>query len=197
MRVLWTDIRYALRALRQNPGFAVASLVALTLGIGGTTAIFSVLDAALLRPLPYPKPDRLMWVGITFPSLREEIMPGADYVEWSDQNRVFTGIAGLGGNTSCDVAGPGEPERITCGRVTANFFEVSGVRPVLGRGFLPAEGQPNGPGAIVLSHGLWQRRFGGDRGVLGKNMTVNGSACAVVGVMPPESAFPGSSKSRP
>jgi putative ABC transport system permease protein len=100
-------------------------------------------------------------------------VPGADFVEWSAQNRVFTGIAALGGNTDSDIAGNGEPVRITCGRVTANFFEVSGVRPALGRGFLSAEDQPNGPGAIVLSHGLWQRRFGGDRGVLGKAMTVN------------------------
>src|SRR5438105_4244423 len=123
MPALWTDIRYALRTLLQNPGFALTSILALALGIGATTAIFSVLDAALLRPLAYPQPDRLMWVGITFPSLHEEIMPGADYVEWSEQNQVFTGMAGVGGNTTCDVAGGGEPERITCGRVTANFFE--------------------------------------------------------------------------
>jgi putative ABC transport system permease protein len=185
-----SDIGYAARSLRQRPGFALIAILALGLGIGATTAIFSVVDATLLRRLPYPQPERLVWVGITFPSLREEIMPGADYVEWKRQNHVFDGYAAFGSG-SCDLTGSGEPERLTCGFVTQNFLQTLGVQPVLGRGFLDREDAPGGPKAVALTYGFWLRRFGADRSAIGRSVTIDGASNSIVGVLPRSFRFPG------
>ena len=122
----------------------IAVITGSSRGIGAATAMFSVVYAALLRPLPYPDSDRVVWVAISFPSVRQELMPGADYAEWSEQNRVFEDMAAFGWR-SYDLSGRGEPERLTCGRVTRNFLSMLGVRPALGRGFLPEEDSPGGP----------------------------------------------------
>ncbi len=162
MRDVWLDLGYAARILRRNPGFGATAILTLALGIGATTTIFSVVDATLLRPRPYPDSERVMWVAMSFPSVREEFLPSPDYIEWNEQNRTFEGIAAYG-LTSLDLTGGDEPERLVAGRVTRNFFTVLAVQPVLGRGFSAAEDLPRGPKAIVLSDGLWRRRIVGPR----------------------------------
>jgi len=189
MRALLMDLRQAARILGQNPGFALIAVLALALGIGATTAMFSVVDAVLLRPLPYPEPDRLVWVTVSFPRRGLESMLGPDYLEWSEQNRVFENLTAFD-STSCDLTGGDEPVRLLCGTVTQTFFTVIGVQPVLGRTFLPSEDQPQGPRAVILTDGLWQRRFRGDRGVLDKAVTLDGETYTVIGVMPSSFLFP-------
>ena len=193
MRALWMDLRYAARIIRQNPGFGLIAVVALALGIGANTAMFSVVDAVLLRPLPYPEPDRLAWVAVSFPRMGLEFLLGPDYLEWSRQNHVFENLTAFD-SASCDLTGRDEPVRLLCGTVTQTFFAVLGVQPVIGRALLPPEDQPRGPGAVILSYGLWQRRFGGDRGVLGKAVTLDGETYTVIGVMPSGFLFPDQSK---
>ena len=167
MRTLWFDLRQAARSLRKNPAFASLVVLVLALGIGATTAMFSVVNAALLRPLLYPDPDRLMWVAVTFPDFRMEIMLGPDCAEWAKRHDVFESFAGFDAD-NCDLSGVEEPVRLPCGTVTESFFNVTGVQPILGRTFLSVEDQPRGPKAMILAHGLWQRRFGSDRNVLGR-----------------------------
>src|SRR5690348_6891832 len=193
MRVLLTDLRYAARILSQDPGFGLIAVLALALGIGATTAMFSVVDAVLLRPLPYSDPDRLAWVAVAFPRMGLEFLLGPDYLEWSQQNHVFENLAAFD-STSCDLTGGDEPVRLLCGTVTQAFFAVVGVEPVLGRSFIPSEDQPQGPMAVILSYGLWRRRFGGDHGVLSRAVTLDGETYTVIGVMPPGFLFPDQSK---
>ena len=189
MRALLMDLRYAARILRQNPEFGLIAVLALALGTGATTAMFSVVDAVLLRPLPYSEPDRLAWVAVSFPRMRLEFMLGPDYLEWSQQNHVFENLTAFD-STSCDLTGGDEPVRLLCGTVTQTFFAVIGVQPVLGRSFIPSEDQPRGPRAVILTYGLWQGRFGGDRGVLGRAVTLDGETYTVIGVMPSGFLFP-------
>ena len=185
----WQDVQYALRMLRKNPGFTAVAILSLALGLGANTAIFSVVNAVLLRPLPYPQASRLYWVAISFPSFHGEMMTGPDYVDWSRQNHTFSGMAAYY-KTSCIVTGGGAAENIHCGFATQNLLPVLRVGPALGRGFLPAEDKPGGPKVAILGYGLWQRRFGGDRGVAGKSITIDGQIRTVVGVMPRGFRFP-------
>ncbi|PYT35812.1 MAG: ABC transporter permease, partial [Acidobacteria bacterium] len=189
MRALLTDLRYAARILRQNPGFGLIAVLALAVGTGATSAMFSVVDAVLLRPLPYLEPDRLAWVAVSFPRIGLEFMLGPDYLEWTQQNHVFENLTAFD-STSCDLTGGDEPVRLLCGTVTQTFFAVIGVQPVLGRSFIPSEDQPRGPRAVILTYGLWQGRFGGDRGVLGRAVTLDGETYTVIGVMPSGFLFP-------
>jgi hypothetical protein len=130
MSDLRLDIRYALRVLRLDLGFTCIAVAALALGIGATTAIFSVVDATLWRPLPYPDPQRVLWTAMTFPSVHDEMLPGADFVEWREGNRVFENLAGYVGG-SVVMTGAGEPARLPCQRVTQNF--LSAGRPAAAR----------------------------------------------------------------
>src|SRR5581483_2212672 len=189
MRALLMDLRQAARILGQNPGFGLIAVLALALGIGATTAMFSVVNAVLLRPLPCPEPDRLVWVAVSFPRSGLASMLGPDYLEWSEKNRVFESLTAFD-SSPCDLTGGDEPVRLLCGAVTQTFFTVVGVQPVLGRTFLSSEDQPQGPRAVILTDGLWQRRFRGDRGVLGKAVTLDGETYTVIGVMPSSFAFP-------
>jgi putative ABC transport system permease protein len=186
MRTLLQDARYAVRTLSKSPGFTLVAVLALALGIGANTAIFSVVKAVLLSPLPYPEPERLVWV--------REINPGADitdeptsppnFNDWRTQNRSFEGIAAFGyaGGTITD--GDREPERVPAMSTSANFFQVVGVAPALGRGFLPEEETKGKNRVVVISHGLWQRRFGASPEVLGQKITISGNPHTIVGVMP-------------
>jgi predicted permease len=178
------DIRYGLRLLRKSPAFAAVAIATLALGIGANTAIFSTVDALLIRALPYSDPDRIVMVWedaheVGFP--RNTPAPG-NYTEWARLNRSFSGIAATRG-ASANFTGSGVPEQIVGRAVTPNFFAVLGVNPIAGRVFTEAEDRA-GAQVVLISYGLWQRRFGGDRSVIGQTMLMNGNRTAVIGVMP-------------
>jgi putative ABC transport system permease protein len=188
---LWQDLRYGGRMLRTNPGFTLIAVITLALGIGANTAIFSVVNAVLLRPLRYSDPDRLLQVWQTFPQLgsNQVTVSAPEFFDYKDQNRVFEKIAAFRFQ-GFTLTGASEPELIFGNRVSADLFPLLGVAPALGRTFLPEEDQIGGPRAIILSHGLWQRRFGSDTTLIGKSLTLDGESFTVAGVMPPGFQFP-------
>jgi putative ABC transport system permease protein len=194
MESLWQDMRYGIRMLLKKPGFTAVAVVALALGIGANTAIFSVVNAVLLRPLPFEEPDRLVMVWGTTPRIPKETASLPDFVDWRDQNQVFEGLTAIQ-FTNVNLTGGEDPERLIGARVTADFLQVLRVRPALGRGFLAEEDQPGGPKVAVITHALWQRRFGGDPGVLNQTVELNNEAHAVVGVLPAEFRMPSLSPS--
>jgi putative ABC transport system permease protein len=183
METLWQDVRYGFRVLLKKPGFTLIAILALALGAGANTAIFSVVNGVLLRPLPYEDPDRLVrlseWsqqvpgMSISYPNFRD----------WREQNKVFTGIAATQFD-SYNLTGAGEPERLQGRNVSWNFFDLLGVKPSMGRTFASEEDRAGANRVVVISHGLWQRRFGGDEKILGKALTLNDESYEVVGVLP-------------
>ena len=183
------DLRFALRGLLKHPAFTAIAVVTLALGIGGSTSIFTVVNAALLKGLPYKSPDRLYHLWEKTPqekfSRREFSYP--DYQDYQ-QNNVFEGLAAYTGGGAI-LSGYGEPESLAAPRANANFFSVLGVDPVLGRTFQAGEDQPGGPSVTVLTYGLWQRRFGGDPGIVGRAVTINGESYTVIGVLPASFQF--------
>ncbi|MBV8856406.1 MAG: ABC transporter permease [Acidobacteria bacterium] len=186
MRTLLRDVRYAVRTLLRQPGFAAVSVLTLALGIGANTAIFSVIDAALLRPLPYREPERLVHLWETKRSRdferREASYP--DLLDWRAQGQeVFEGLAGYTPRPFT-LADAGEATRTRGAAVTANFFDVLGVSAAAGRTFFEGEDGLEGKRVAVISHGLWQRRFGGERGAVGREVTLDGQAYTIVGVLP-------------
>src|SRR5271157_556165 len=185
---LGQDVRYGLRVLAKNRGFTAVAVVALALGIGANTAIFSVVNTVLLRRLPYRDPDRLVWVTQFIPAQGNTLVFDSDYLAWLRQNQVFDGMAAYR-SPDFTLTGAGDPERLEAARVTAGFFSVLGVEPMLGRGFLPAEDRPGGPQVCVLSHELWQRRFGADPTIVGWSITLDGKPYIVLGVMPARFEF--------
>jgi len=191
METLLQDIRFGLRQLRRNPGFTAVAVLTLALGIGANTAIFSVVNAVVLRPLPYPQSDRLVWIAEVIPSLNAELAAGADYLDWRDQNKSFERMTAYDPAVSFNLTGRGTPARVHAAQVSANFFQTLGVNPQLGRSFIPEEDQPNGPNTVVLMQAFWQQYFGSDPLVLGKTITLNGAPYVVVGVMPASFRFPG------
>ena len=187
----WQDARYAARVLLKNPGFTLVAVLALALGIGANSAIFSVVNAVLLRPLPYAEPERLVtvWEDDTKGGFPKDTPAAANYIDWRDQNQVFEGMAAIA-DQSYNLTGAGEPERLDGRSVSASLFPLLGVEPQLGRAFLPQEDAPGANRVVVLSHGLWQRRFGGDPSILGRPVNLNGANHEVVGVMPQHFQFP-------
>ena len=187
-----TDLRYALRALRRTPGFTAVVVLTLALGIGANSVMFSVINAVLLRPLPYRDPAALVAVyegdARGGAEARTPVAAG-NYRDWRDQNRVFSGTA-LYRTRPINFTGAGEPERIEVAMTTASLFPVLGVAPALGRAFGPEEDVAGGARTAVISHGLWQRRFGGDPAVVGRAITLGGDAYTIGGVMPPAFKFP-------
>ncbi|HEV8147749.1 MAG TPA: ABC transporter permease [Bryobacteraceae bacterium] len=187
MTSLLSDARHGLRMLRRNPGFATLAILTLALGIGATSAIFSVVDGALLRPLPFPDPNRLMlvWGRLTGQGLPRDHNPisPAEVIDIRTRNRVFEDVAAY---TPANVAltSGGQPERISSAQVSASFFPLLGVAPAQGRWFTPDEDRP-GSRVVMLSHELWQRRFGGDRGLVGSSIRMDGDNYTVAGIMPP------------
>ena len=185
------DLHFGLRMLRKNPGFTAVTVITLALGIGANTAIFSVVYAVLLRPLAYRDPGQLVWVTEFFPKANETLVPHPDFFAWREQCQAFESVAAFRGGGDFNLTGHGEPERLAGVRVTHNFFSLLGIRPALGRGFLPEEDEPGGPRVVVLSHALWLRRFGGDPTILGKAVTLDGSSYSVTGILPPDFKYPG------
>ena len=189
------DLKFAMRQLSKSPGFTCVVVLTLALGIGANTAVFSVLNAVLLRPLPFNQPQNLVAIGEY--DTREKADPGTDinsisdldYVDWRNQNKVFERIAvytNQGVSTLTDGNGA---LHVQGESVSADLFPLLGVQPLLGRTFLPNEDNP-GNHVVILSHALWQRRFGADRNVVGKTVTLDGQQFEVIGVMPPRFTFP-------
>ncbi|HEX8679208.1 MAG TPA: ABC transporter permease, partial [Chthoniobacterales bacterium] len=185
METTLNDIRYGLRMLRKNVGFTVVAVLAITLGIASTTVIFSVVNRVLLRSLPYPDADRIMYVSQTVRSQarsRDAASP-ANYLDWVAQNGVFSAMAAARG-TQANLTDGDQPERLRVCTTTASLFQVFGVNAILGRTLLPADESPGNARVLVLSHGLWQRRFGGDKNIIERDIRLNGEPHRVVGVMP-------------
>jgi putative ABC transport system permease protein len=179
------DLRYAVRTLARTPAFTVAAVLTLAIGIGGSTAVFSLIDAVLLRRLPFPDADRLVMLyednsKSGFP--RDAVAP-VTYDAWASSNDVFDAMAAVT-EFGAVLQNNGEPYRINGRRVTRSLFDVLGARAAIGRTFLPGEDRPGGPSVVVLSFGLWQRRFGGDPSIVGRSILLNDAPFLVVGVMP-------------
>lgn len=190
---LFHDLRYAARMQRKNPAFTIIAVIALALGIGANTAIFSVVNTVLLRPLPYKDPERLVmvWEDATKHGYPRDTPAAANFVDWRDQNQVFDGMAAIA-DESFNLTGAGDPQRLEGRRVSASLFPLLGVEPQLGRVFNATEDQPGAQRVVLLSHALWQRSFGADPGIVGKPLTLNDESYVVVGVMPARFQFPSS-----
>ena len=183
------DARYALRHLAKAPGFTFVAILTLALGIGATTAIFSVVNGVLLRPLPYAEPDRLVRVHEIVPRFGRFAVAPATFMDWRRQSETLEHVAAY--MTDSDTfSGPEGPERVPGAQVSADLFAVLGVQAALGRTFRGEEDMPGRDDVIVLSHGMWQRWFGGDPGILGRSVTMSGSPVTILGVMPADFYFP-------
>ncbi|HEY6400094.1 MAG TPA: ABC transporter permease, partial [Blastocatellia bacterium] len=189
LETLAQDLRYGVRMLLKRKGFTIVVALTLALGIGANTAIFSVVNAVLLRPLPYPDPDRLVHVYRMQPPVERSPVSVPVYLDFAAQQQVFEGFAAHNSQTF-NLTDVDEAERIIGRRVTANFFAVFGVSPERGRFFLPTDDEADSPLVAVISDGLWRRRFGGDDGIIGQTIKLNGEAYTVVGVAPPQFQFP-------
>jgi putative ABC transport system permease protein len=189
MGTLLHDIRYAIRTMLKTPGFTGIAIVALALGIGANTAIFSVVNAVLLRPLPYKDPDKLVHVHRMQPPIERGPISRPDFFEWRDKQEVFAGIGAYDYQT-LNLTGSDQAERIFAARVTGNFFELFDVPPAAGRLISAADDEPGASRVAVISFGLWQRRFGGRPDLIGQTLTLNGDSYTVIGVAPSGFAFP-------
>ncbi|MGH9766200.1 MAG: ABC transporter permease, partial [Blastocatellia bacterium] len=189
---IWQDLRYGARMLLKNPGFMAVAVFTLALGIGANVAIFSVVNAVLLQPLPFAEPDRLVWAwgNIRNGGNRASVSP-LDYLDYRAQNTTFEQFAATFSiPTFVNLTGGGAPERLEGRVATGNFFQALGVNAALGRTFLPENEKSGNERVVALSHGLWQRRFGGDPSIVGKTLTLDGKKYEVLGVMPPSFKFP-------
>jgi putative ABC transport system permease protein len=186
---LWQDIRYGARMLLKNPGVTIIVIVALALGIGANSAIFSVVNAVLLRPLPYHESDRLIFLNEMSPVLDEMSISYPNFLDWRVQNQTFEKM-GVYNRASYNLTGAGEAERIVTAQMSADLFSVLRVNPLHGRVFTNDEDKPGGTPVVVLSYGLWQRRFGGQTSILNQAITLNSKSYTVIGVMPESYAYP-------
>jgi putative ABC transport system permease protein len=191
MQTFLQDLRYGVRMLVRNPGFSIAAILALVLGIGANTAIFSVVNALLLRALPYKNPESLVIIQSTNQKKPDpdSSVSFPDFNDWKDQNQVFEGLATFRGR-GYTLTGIGDPERFRGGRVSAEFFDLLGIQPVLGRAFQDQDNRPESPRTVMLSSGLWQRRFGGDASLVNQTLTLDGESYTVIGILPSTFNFP-------
>ena len=186
------DIRYGFRMLCKSPSFTFFAVAVLALGIAANSAIFSIADAVLIRPLPYADADRLVIVwedASSFGFPKNTPAPG-NFSDWKSRNQVFTDVAATSFGGAFNLTGAGTPEKLSGRRVTANLFSVLGATPEFGRDFRPEDDIPGAAPVAILSHGLWLRRFGGDREILGKEILLNYEKCTVIGVMKRGFQFP-------
>ena len=191
MATFLQDIRYAIRTLAKSPGFTAIVILTLALGIGANTAIFSVVNAVLLAPLPYSQPSQLVMVWISNVPKGDKIAPvsGGDFSEWKSGNNVFSGMA-ASSDEIFTLTGAGEPQNVVGYQFSADYFRILGTRPELGRTFLDEEDRPGGPDVVVLSDALWRRAFSADPHMVGKSITLTGKPFTVVGVMPLNFKYP-------
>jgi putative ABC transport system permease protein len=192
--ILIQDLRYGARTMLRSPGFTATAVIALALGIGANTAIFSVVNAVLLRPLPFDQPDRLVQVWhtppqATFPGMKEFAVSPANFIDWRSESRGFQGMAAYGFGRYT-LTGSGHPEAIRTCAATSGLFSILHVRPLLGRDFLDGEYEPDHDHEVVLSYGLWRSHFGGNPEIVGKNIELNAQTFTVIGVMGPGFQFP-------
>ena len=183
------DIRYAFRSMLKSPGFSAVAVIALGLGIGANTAIFSVVNSVLLRPLPYTDPDRLVHVHRMQPPIERGPISRPDFFEWRDKQEVFSSIGAYHFRT-LNLSGSDQAERLIGASVTGNFFSLLDVPTAAGRFFGPSDDQPGASPVVVISFGLWQRRFGGQPGLIGQSITLDGTSYSVIGVAPASFQFP-------
>jgi putative ABC transport system permease protein len=189
MHTLWHDLRYGARVLMKNPGISFVVILALALGIGANTAIFSVVNAVLLRPLPYEQSDRLVFLNERNQTMDEMSISYPNFTDWRNQNHVFEKLA-VYNRQSYNLTGAGEAERIVAGQVSADLFPILRVNAALGRVFTNEEDKPGATPVVVLSYGLWQRRFGGQASIINQPITLNAKSYTVIGVMPQNYAYP-------
>src|SRR5215470_14312089 len=194
MNTLMQDIRYAGRTLRKSRGFAVAAILVLALGIGANTAIFSVVNSVLLRPLAFPQPDQLVQIWHTppqksFPGMKEFAVSAANYLDWAAQNHVFQQMS-IYSWSHYNLTGKGEPQFISARGVSAEFFSVLQAEPIIGRVFSRDEDQPGHNHVAILSENFWRNQFGADPGIVGQDISLDGSAYRVIGVIPAKFQFP-------
>ena len=194
MNGLIQDVRFALRQLRKTPGFTAVAVITLALGIGANTAIFSVVNGVLLRPLEFPHPDQLVRVWhvpppASFPGMTTFSVSAANYLDWKRQNHVFDAMA-IYGYHGFTLTGGDKPEQVDACAATSGFFSTLGVQPMLGRVFLPGEDQPGHSNVVVLSHRLWQEHFGSNPDIVGHDIQMDGQSYLVAGVMPANFQFP-------
>ncbi len=184
MTTLWQDLKYGARMLLRAPGFTIVAVLTLALGIGANTALFSVVNGVLLRPLPYRQPERLAMLRVSIEG--QEFLPSfspAEIADFQQQAHIFEDVASIRDNTAA-LTGDFEPEQLQMAGVSHNLLSLLGVEPALGRNFTPEEGVFNGPAVVLISHGLWQRRFGADANLVGETIQLNGQGFTVVGVLP-------------
>ena len=190
MQFFWQDLRYGFRTLLRNPGFCAVAILALAMGIGPNTAIFTMVNAVLLKPLPVPEPNRVVMIWGTLLKSGFDQMPvsAADYLEWKKQAHSFDQMSAAFAipEFGLNVSGAGDPERVSAALASKEFLPALGIKPIVGRNFLPEEDRPGGPPAVLISHALWQRRFHSDPAAIGRSLTVDGIPRTVVGVVPHE-----------
>jgi putative ABC transport system permease protein len=190
MQFFWQDLRYGFRTLLRNPGFCAVAVLALALGIGPNTAIFTMVNAVLLQPLPVPEPDRVVMIWGTLLKSGFDQMPvsAADYLDWKRQARSFDQMSAAFAipEYGLNVSGAGDPERVPAALASQEFLPALGIKPIVGRNFLAEEDRPGGPPAVLISHALWQRRFHSDPAAVGRTLTVDGIPRTIAGVVPHE-----------
>jgi putative ABC transport system permease protein len=190
LRLFWQDLRYGFRALSRNPGFCGVAILALALGIGPNTAIFTMVNAVLLKPLPLPEPQRVVMIWGTMLKSGFDQLPvsGADYLDWKKQATSFDEMAAAFAipEYGLNVSGAGEPERVPAATASKEFLPALGIRPIAGRNFRPEEDRPGGAPAVLISNVFWQRRFHADPSAIGRTLTVDGVPRTIVGVVPHE-----------
>ena len=189
MATLLQDIRFAIRALRKNSGFTVVAALTLALGIGANTAIFSVVQNALLRELPYTHPERLVQITNAYAPVLDGIgLSTGDFRDWSQQAHTISDMgAYLDISQGFNLTGEGEPERVQGTNATASLFSVLGVRPVVGRSFVPDEDKAGSAPVVMLSHSFWTSQFGGDPAIVGRTLTLDNQRYTVIACCPPTS----------
>jgi putative ABC transport system permease protein len=190
MESLWQDLRYSGRMLLKYPGFTLIAVLTLSLGIGANTAIFSIVNAVLLRPFPYRAPEQLVRMGESSSGNRGATnLSYPNFADWRDDRKVFESTSAVRANENYNLTGAGEPERLSGRLVSAGFLSALGFKPLLGRDFLEEDDRPGANGTVILSYGLWNRRFAADQGIIGKQITLNNTAYTVVGVTPQNFQF--------
>jgi len=191
LETLWQDIRFGLRVLRKSPGFTSVVLLTLALGIGANTAIFSVLNAVVFRPLPYNQPDQLvqLWEDPSGKGSGQNSVSGGVFADWRDQSQCFQHVSALWGIEG-NLTGGDQPEWLKGAQVSADFFDLLRVKPILGRTYSQEEGQPGHEQVVILNYALWQRRFGGETTILNQTIRLGGQSYTVIGVLPPDFQFP-------
>ena len=188
---LRSDTRYAFRQIRKRPGFSAAAIVTLALGVGATTAVFAVVDAVILRPLPYPASERLysLYEVNSRANVGRTRVTALNFLDWQQHSQAFSGMAAHAG-TGFSLTGQGDPAFVLGQLVTTNLFDVLGVRPAIGRTFMPHEGEAGSHRVAIVTHALWMRHFGGDASVVGRTSSINGELYQIIGVLPPSVAYP-------